>query len=112
MDIGYDNGLGVDINSTLNLKDHIRPIPSDASLDGLRFYSSNPSIARIDSITGEVTEISIGDVYITVSDAKSGIREPIELYVVYPRGGSELPFDEEKWRPKEIVEGGRDKKTK
>lgn len=102
-EISYTDGIGIDLNSYIDLTDYINPIPSNASLLELTFSSSNNSIASINVLpdgTIRVTGHKIGSATINVSN--QNFVEPIEIYVVYPRSGYEPDFDTSIWWQKNI----------
>ena len=51
---------------------YVPPTISSASSGAITYSSSNPSIARVDPVTGVVTPVGVGRVTITVNQAASG----------------------------------------
>lgn len=67
--------LGLEAQTVL----HAQPIPAEAGT--LRYFSSDPSIASVDLLTGEVTPQKIGDCIITVSTYDGAHAEICRVHV-------------------------------
>ena len=75
----------VEVNHTLAMKPLV--IPENGTNSALRYKSSNPAIATVDSITGVVTGISTGSVIITATTTDgSDISSSTRLSVIKDKG--------------------------
>lgn len=75
----------VEVNHTLAMKPLV--IPENGTNTALRYKSSNPAIATVDSITGVVTGISTGSVIITATTTDgSDISSSTRLSVIKDKG--------------------------
>ena len=75
----------VEVNHALAMKPLV--IPENGTNTALRYKSSNPAIATVDSITGVVTGISTGSVIITATTTDgSDISSSTRLSVIKDKG--------------------------
>lgn len=75
-----DSSITMEDNSTYNITASV--LPSNATKKGLRYYSSDTSIATVDLITGEVTSKKPGNCVIAIEAADdTSIRKGIPLTV-------------------------------
>ena len=87
---------------SVDISEFITPIPSDESLMDLNYSIADTSIASLEIQNGDI--IIYGEKYgcTTLYVSNDNFSEIIDIYVVYPRSGSELDYSPSSWVSTEI----------